>query len=376
MILMKKQNSFVAGLLSLAAVLSVFGSISPVSAATTNPACLPYNQVIVSNTDDQVVLGEGTSNAVLPTHQGTFWTEISGAEWIWSAEVVSEPQNGEGPIEFIKYFTLPGSVSSASLEVAVDDYFKAFINGAQVASEFGEDNFSNSRMYDVSALLVAGTNSISFEVTNAPYFFPEQGTVENNPAGLSYRLDVAGTACESTPTPTPTSTPTTYRLSVSTSGDGHGSVTAPGIECSTDVMEDDCGEEYPAGSEVEVTATAQEGSNFNSSWSGACTGNNPVCVVVMDGDKNLDGHFALNSSSGSRRGSGRGSQSMSTPTPSVTPDASNGTNGDGEVLGASTQLPETGLNGTEGVLVASFIMIILAGILLAVSGVRLPSLRK
>src|SRR5688572_1075091 len=116
MILMKKQNSFIAGVLSLAAVLSVFGNIGPVSAATTNSACLPYDQVVVSNTDDQVV---GGGNAVLPTHEGTFWTEIAGAEWIWSADVVTEPQNGEGPVEFIKYFSLPGLVSSASLQVAV-----------------------------------------------------------------------------------------------------------------------------------------------------------------------------------------------------------------------------------------------------------------
>ena len=71
--------------------------------------------------------------------------------------------------------------------------------------------------------------------------------------------------------------------------EGNGSVTSkpPGIDCGNN-----CTANYPYGTVVTLTATANTGSSF-SGWTGACTGNG-VCQVTMDAAKGVTATFALN----------------------------------------------------------------------------------
>jgi hypothetical protein len=143
--------------------------------------------------------------------------------------------------------------------------------------------------------------------------------------------------------------PGRFVLDVTTSGDGHGLADGNGISCDTDTEEDDCSEVYVAGTVVTLTATPDEGSNFEGSWSGACTGNNPVCQITMNGNQQINAHFALNSNGGGSNGGGSGGGSHR---------RGGGNTGDGEVLGAATTTdqtsiiplgaPNTGFGGMSG----------------------------
>ncbi len=121
-----------------------------------------------------------------------------------------------------------------------------------------------------------------------------------------------------------------FTLTVTTSGNGNGVVQGDAptstINCDSNSDEDVCSEVYPAGTVVTLHADPDSGSNFNSSWSGACSGNNPVCTITMNGNTSVNAHFALNSSRGGSGGSGGSSGS--------------GGGSTGSVLGASTTTPE------------------------------------
>jgi hypothetical protein len=79
----------------------------------------------------------------------------------------------------------------------------------------------------------------------------------------------------------------TFTLTVSKNGTGAGTVTsAPtGIGCGVD-----CTENYATGTTATLTATPTIGSLFVS-WSGACTGSAPTCVVTMDQVRNVTATF-------------------------------------------------------------------------------------
>jgi len=81
--------------------------------------------------------------------------------------------------------------------------------------------------------------------------------------------------------------PVTWDLSVTKSGTGAGTVTSSlsGINCGAD-----CSETYNDGTQVDLTATADAGSEFVS-WSGACTGSASPVSVTMDADKTCDALF-------------------------------------------------------------------------------------
>jgi hypothetical protein len=78
-----------------------------------------------------------------------------------------------------------------------------------------------------------------------------------------------------------------FGLSVAKAGTGNGTVTSspPGIACGSD-----CGQDYPYGSPVDLTAAADTQSKFTG-WSGACTGTG-LCSVVMTEAKNVTATFA------------------------------------------------------------------------------------
>ncbi len=80
-------------------------------------------------------------------------------------------------------------------------------------------------------------------------------------------------------------------LNVIVQGTGAGSVASnpAGIACGND-----CSEQYPQGSSVTLTATAQPGSTF-SGWSGVCSGSGTgTCTVAMTATRTAIANFTLN----------------------------------------------------------------------------------
>src|SRR5262249_24927431 len=79
-----------------------------------------------------------------------------------------------------------------------------------------------------------------------------------------------------------------FKLTVSNPGNGLGPVASSpsGINCGND-----CKEEYDKGKEVELTPSAEPGSEFKG-WGGACTGTG-ACKVTMSAAKSVTATFEL-----------------------------------------------------------------------------------
>ena len=121
---------------------------------------------------------------------------FANSYWIWGSALVTDP-NADQSETFSLTFNLPGTVSSSALVVGADDYVVIGVNGAQIASETGEGNFleANLHTYQRPDLFHAGVNIVTFKVTNAAYVRSGQGTPQNNPAGLLFKLSIEGLEC-------------------------------------------------------------------------------------------------------------------------------------------------------------------------------------
>jgi hypothetical protein len=172
-------------------------------------------------------------------------------------------------------------------------------------------------------LQMNGPRSVTATFSNKPVLTVTKagmgsGTVTSTPAGINCGIDCIepyneGTSVTLTANPAPSSTfagwsgacsgtaqctvtmnvskeviatftanPVT--LTVSLAGDGSGTVTGTGIACPGD-----CSETYAPGTVVDLTATADAGSTFDS-WGGACSGAGS-CSVTMDSDKSVSALF-------------------------------------------------------------------------------------
>ncbi|HET8575208.1 MAG TPA: hypothetical protein VFM02_03515 [Candidatus Paceibacterota bacterium] len=159
--------------------------------ALANQNCTQTNQTLVSNPSTSIAGGE---SAVL-AYRSPLWPKIPGAQWIWKSYLVTDPQV-QDTVVFQKDFTLEGAVTSGTLSIAGDDYYKISVNGNQVASESGEDNFKTIRTFPISSSLFhSGKNTITFQVTNAKYFYRTGASPYTNPAGLIYALHLNSEIC-------------------------------------------------------------------------------------------------------------------------------------------------------------------------------------
>src|SRR6478735_6133503 len=86
----------------------------------------------------------------------------STPEWIW------HPNNGAAPASdevryFRKTFTVDGAVRRASLSVAADNKFTAYINGTKIGSGTEWKDFPK---FDIKANLKPGENVVAIEAQN------------------------------------------------------------------------------------------------------------------------------------------------------------------------------------------------------------------
>src|SRR3989344_2332019 len=152
--------------------------------------CTNYSETVISDTSDMVV-GDGNAVAVVP-HAA--WTAVipGSTTWIWKsgATVVDEV------VAFEKSFTVTGTtVLSALLDIATDNSYAVFIDGAPVASDAADNNFqlATQDSHDLLASVTTGTHTLRIEVKNVGAY-----DAASNPAGLLYKFVVESKTC---PTP-------------------------------------------------------------------------------------------------------------------------------------------------------------------------------
>ena len=135
--------------------------------------------------DGQVIVDGGGSAVYCDA--ATFWNaDIQGAGWIWKTKYPSR-SSSEEVHTFSRKFYIAGSPSSATLRVAVDDYFKTFINGndAQCSASKTTSSRDTQVVCNVYSYLRNGDNEIKIEARNKATI----GT-DPNPAGLLFALDI------------------------------------------------------------------------------------------------------------------------------------------------------------------------------------------
>lgn len=152
-------------------------------------------------TSDTSTLVDGNPSVLVnPLHSA--WTAIKGAaSWIWGENPISDAVN-EKSETFTKTFTLAGSPATVSFTIAADNSYVASINGTEFKTDSGEFNYTAGGQDTVTIpnnLLHSGVNTLTVTVKN---FAMAGGTMETNPAGLLYTLNIHGTTC-TVPTPPP-----------------------------------------------------------------------------------------------------------------------------------------------------------------------------
>jgi len=138
------------------------------------------------------------------------WTANVGnvlAKWIWSADPVNNTTTNDNET-FTKTFIIAGTPTSATLNIAADNYYTAKVNGTTVSSDQVNGNtFSGAVSVDVLAYLVNGSNTITVEATNLGV---ANSNATGNPAGIIFNLDLEQNSCVPPPPPDVTVTIVKY----------------------------------------------------------------------------------------------------------------------------------------------------------------------
>jgi hypothetical protein len=169
--------------------------------AETGSACTPDSQTITSDNGD-IYSSNGSSGNAVNTFDGSpeWIAPPAGAHWIWKTYLVNNPEVADSAT-FTKTFSVTGANAAAGIDISADDYFKIFLNGNLAISESGEGIFHGIHHYELSSYLEQGENTLTIEVTNAPYFYQGQGTPYNNPAGVAYAFTLTNNCIDETTAP-------------------------------------------------------------------------------------------------------------------------------------------------------------------------------
>jgi hypothetical protein len=192
--------------------------------------CTPFAMTVVSNTTTKVTKAntglttpypavlawEPFLGQVDPTP--SFWDSNlnynftpAGARWIWESYRPVHPLEGD-IVYFQKTFTISGYPTAGMLHITCDNGYEAWLNGHLVGSAglgvgweasdltnpFVGFNWAIVGAYDVSSLLVKGTNTLIVKAANeyeGPKDLEPVGTVDLNPGGLIFQLDISGNTC-------------------------------------------------------------------------------------------------------------------------------------------------------------------------------------
>jgi hypothetical protein len=126
---------------------------------------------------------------------GSGWVNLPGAFWVWGPGVSPSAPADLKRFVFVHKFDL-GRSPGGSIGISVDDFADVRVNGASAGtigsvtsvSLAGPAN-STVSMFDLTALLVPGQNTISIVAQNGPASFagcPGPCTYGMNPAGVAF----------------------------------------------------------------------------------------------------------------------------------------------------------------------------------------------
>jgi len=141
--------------------------------AQTCPASYSNTFVICSSSETDIVdtnMNYLKKAVVVGTNSG-WWANIPNNQWIWSA-------NGEANVNFGVKIDLSIKPSTATLNVAVDDYASVYIN-SQLISECAPYGFQSVRTCNILPYLVVGANNIRFAATDT-----------GGAAGFLFRIEI------------------------------------------------------------------------------------------------------------------------------------------------------------------------------------------
>lgn len=172
----------------------------------------PCELTIVSDAGTVV---EETNTYAVPTYEHDDWTAtIPGATWVWETATVTDPETATTRT-FMETFTV-ATPTSAVVEIAADNGYLLYVNGTLVADRSLPTYVNNFQThtqndYDIMSFLQSGTNTMKVVVTNEGV--PNANYLQN-PAGVLYRLEVAGaTGCARTTAVVPPVETEEYQLS-------------------------------------------------------------------------------------------------------------------------------------------------------------------
>jgi uncharacterized repeat protein (TIGR01451 family) len=234
---------------------------------TISDNCQIHGQdVIVSDTNTMVTQGNGATphNAVLAWEPNSntdpsYWdnsltghTFSTAADWIWESYRVVHPMAGD-VLTFQRNFYIPGNPTGGTLNITCDNGYEVYLNGnlvgsAQLNPGWGPGHLTQTYV-DTNGwqsvesypglTLLQGNNLLEIKTANE-YMGPDDGqndgTVDNNPAGLIYELFYEFDATEidfcnreaipdisiiktADPTSTPSGGQVTYTYQVTNTGD-------------------------------------------------------------------------------------------------------------------------------------------------------------
>lgn len=154
--------------------------------AVSLPTC-----TVVSNSDVQES-GSDSFELVAPYRHSAWTASIPGAAWIWGDAMVATPTTDETQT-FTATFDLTNAPTGAVLDVAADNSYSVSV-GSLATSVTDENNFKPETQDTYTGItgLVAGTNTLTFTVTNKGV---PGSTATDNPAGLLFKLTVTGANC-------------------------------------------------------------------------------------------------------------------------------------------------------------------------------------
>ncbi len=179
------------------------GNCTPLN--DTPPLCEANVSTItrVSNTTNVNVGSVGGDDAVLVDFDTVTigqqvhidWNaSIAGAQWIWGENPVATPQS-ELTESFFDVFTVVGTPTGGTLEIAADNSYVVKLNGIEVGADISGNNY-NSTGQDLITIpankFVAGSNTLEIIVKNWAY---DTTDPQVNPAGLLYSLTINKNSC-------------------------------------------------------------------------------------------------------------------------------------------------------------------------------------
>jgi hypothetical protein len=194
------------------------------------PPCPTQNMTVVSDSQVQVIQGNtGLStpyNAVASWEpflgqidpNPSLWDDMidytftGGADWIWESYRTVNPVTGD-VVWFQRDFLVDGYPTAGTLHITCDNGYEVWLNGNLVGSaqlglgwEVSDrtqpyvdgNNWQSVEAYNVSGLLKKDNNTLIVKAANE-YMGPSDGealgTIDTNPAGLIFKLDLSYSTC-------------------------------------------------------------------------------------------------------------------------------------------------------------------------------------